>query len=77
MATEKRVVVNNRVERKVVTTTVAATVTSLVLHLLGTYVFHDAVPEAVATAVAVIVPAAVTFLTGYWSKHTVRTPFNR
>lgn len=74
---ETRVLAGAAVERKVKTTSAAAAVTTLVLYILSTYVFHADVPAPIAAVIAVVVPAAVTFLVGYVSKHTVRVTDGR
>ena len=74
---QTRVLTGRVVERKVETTTIAAAATTLVLYLLSTYVFRADIPEPLAGAIAAIVPAVVTFITGYLSRHTVRVTDGR
>lgn len=59
-------------ERKVTTSTVAAAVAGLVIWVLGKYVFKGEVPDAVVLAVNVLMPGALAFLAGYFTRHTPR-----
>ena len=63
-----------KTETKVKAGTVASALSGLAIWALSTYAFHGPVPEAVGAAVAVIVPALVTYLAGYLAKHTPREP---
>lgn len=60
------------VERKVKAGTAAAAATTLVLSLLGLYVFHGAVPGWVSVAAETVVTGLLTFAAGWWAKHTPR-----
>lgn len=60
------------IETKVKAATTAAAVTGFVVWLLATYVFKGTVPAPVSAVVAVLIPAVVTFVTGYLAKHDAR-----
>ena len=60
------------IELKVSAATVAAAVSSLAVWALQTYVFGGDVPAEVSGAMQVIVPAIITFVAGYLTKHTPR-----
>jgi hypothetical protein len=61
------------VERKVKAAATAATAASLVVSLLGLYVFHGTVPDWVTAVVGTAVTGALTFAAGWLAKHTPRT----
>jgi hypothetical protein len=68
---------NYPVEAKVKASTAAATATTFVLWLLGTYVFRSgSVPEFVVSfvesLVAALVSGVVTFVSGWLARHTPR-----
>lgn len=60
------------VERKVQASTTVAAVSGMCLWLLGRYVFKGDVPDVIASWVYVLVPGVLTFLAGYFAKHTPR-----
>jgi hypothetical protein len=60
------------VETKVQASTVAAGVSCLTLWVLGRYVFKGAVPDVVASWMYALVPGALTFVAGYFARHTPR-----
>jgi ABC-type multidrug transport system permease subunit len=65
------------IEAKVKTSAAAAAVVSLVLAMLGQYVFHDGpVPEPltaiITTLVTALVTGGITFLVGWVTRHTPR-----
>ena len=60
------------VERKVQASTVAAAATSLAMWALSRYVFKGAVPDVVASWMYAIVPGLLTFVAGYFARHTPR-----
>lgn len=60
------------VETKVTVATVAAFVTSGVVWLLGTYVFHEDVPAPVSGLILAAVTALVTFVSAWFARHTPR-----
>ena len=62
------------VERKVQASTVAAAATSLAMWALSRYVFKGAVPDVVASWMYAIVPGLLTFVAGYFARHTPREP---
>jgi hypothetical protein len=53
--------------------TVAGALTGLALWALATYAFKGAVPNAVQAVIYVVIPAAVTGVTGYLTKKGVLT----
>lgn len=59
------------VEPKVTAASIGAALSGLALWLLGAYVFGDGVPDVVAAVVALVVPAAVSFVAG-WTRTTPR-----
>ena len=60
------------VEKKVQASTVTAAVSGLALWALGRYVFKGAVPDVVASWMYAIVPGALTFAAGYFTRHSPR-----
>ncbi|MGH3329095.1 MAG: holin [Streptomycetales bacterium] len=66
-------------ETKVSAAAIASAATAFVLWLASELVFTDDLPEPVAALVAVLVPAAVTWLAAYLAPHTPRvgTPQDR
>jgi hypothetical protein len=60
------------VETKVKSSTAASALSGLALFVLGRYVFKGSVPDAIASWIYVLVPAAITFGAGYMAKHTPR-----
>jgi len=60
------------VERKVQASTATAAVSGMVLWVLGKYVFKGDVPDVFASWIYVLVPAGLTFVAGYFTKHTPR-----
>lgn len=58
------------VEAKVKSSATAATLTAAVLSALGDLVFHGGVPGAVAAIVGTVVTGALTFVSGWLTKHT-------
>ncbi len=60
------------IERKVQASTVAAAATSLAMWALSRYVFKGAVPDVVASWMYAIVPGLLTFVAGYFARHTPR-----
>jgi hypothetical protein len=63
----------NVVEAKVKAAATAATLVSLVVSLLGLYVFHGVVPDWVTAVVGTVVTGGLTFTAGWLAKHTPRT----
>jgi cation transporter-like permease len=71
---------DNQIESKVVWSTVSggitAAVVSLILYALGSLPFIAMMPSAIQTALVTVVTGAVTagltFLAGWYAKHTVR-----
>ena len=61
------------VEAKVQTTTLTAGLTGVVLYALGKWVFKNEVPDVVQSWVYIAVPAVLTFVAGYFTKHTPRS----
>jgi hypothetical protein len=64
----------NVVESKVKASTTAATLTTVVIAALGLYVFKGNVPDWVTLVIETAVTGALTFLAGWWAKHTHRAP---
>jgi hypothetical protein len=66
------------IETKVRASTTAATITGLLLSVLGLYVFKGATPDWAQVAVTAIVGGGLmglsTFIAGYRARHTPRTP---
>lgn len=60
------------VEKKVQASTAVSAVTGLVLWILGKYVFKSQVPDVIVSWVYFFVPGILTFLAGYFTKHTSR-----
>lgn len=60
------------IEAKVRASTTAATVTALVLGLLGAYLWHGAMPGWVEPIVNAAVTGGLTFVAGWLSHHTPR-----
>lgn len=60
------------VEKKVQASTAAAAATSLAMWALSRYVFKGAVPDVVASWMYAIVPGVLTFVAGYFARHTPR-----
>lgn len=60
------------IEKKVTAATAASASITFVLWVLSHFVFGAEVPDAVAGIVAVVVPAIVTFVAGYVTRHTNR-----
>jgi hypothetical protein len=60
------------IEKKVQTSTLTSAACGLLLYFLGQYVFKGDVPDVVVSWIYVLVPAALTFLAGYFTKHTPR-----
>ncbi len=58
--------------KKVTAATSGAAVAGLILFILGEYVFEGDNPEAVVGFVLVAVPAALAFLSGYFTKRAPR-----
>jgi hypothetical protein len=55
--------------------TVGVALAGLILWLLDTYVFTDEpVPDAIVVAVWALLPIGLTFLGGYFAKHTYKPP---
>jgi fatty acid desaturase len=64
---------NGPVEKKVTMATVAAAVTSaIVLWILATVPALQAWADIIQTLVGAAVVAVLTFLVGFWTKHTAR-----
>lgn len=59
-------------ETKVRAASVAATLTTFVLWVLSTYVFHDVVPAPVEGVVALLVVGLTTWYAGWKAPHTAR-----
>jgi hypothetical protein len=64
------------IEKKVTASTATAAVCGMALWILGRYVFKGDVPDVVTSWVYVLVPGALTFLAGYFTKHTPRPDVN-
>ena len=64
----------NVVETKVKASTTAATLTTVVIAALGLYVFKGNVPDWVTVVIETAVTGALTFVAGWWAKHTHRAP---
>jgi hypothetical protein len=64
----------DRVEPKVRAATISSAVGGLVVWLLGTYLFHGVVPDAVTGLVGLLVTSAVTYTGGYFARHVDRSP---
>jgi hypothetical protein len=62
------------IEAKVKASTTAATVTALVLGVLGSYVWHGAMPGWVELIVNAVVIGGLTGVAGWLAKHTPRAP---
>lgn len=66
-----------KIELKVIASTVAAFVVSLVVALLNLIQAHHellgSVPSALQFVIIAVIPTAVTFAGGYLAKHTPRT----
>lgn len=60
------------VEQKVKASTTVAAVSGLCLWALGKYVFKGDVPDVIVTCVYILVPGVLTFVAGYFAKHTPR-----
>lgn len=60
------------VERKVQASTTVAAISGMALWVLGKYVFKGDVPDVFASWVYVLVPGALTFAAGYFTRHTAR-----
>lgn len=60
------------VETKVQAATAAAVLSSLVLWVLGEYVFGDVVPAPLEAAVVLVVTGVATWVAGYVARHTPR-----
>lgn len=64
---------NAPVEKKVTTSTAAATITSLiVVYLLSKIPALQQLEDIVQTIVGALVVGAITFVVGFWTKHTAR-----
>lgn len=61
------------VEKKVVASTTTATLTSVVVAVVGLYVMHGTVPDWAITAIGTAVTGLATWVAGYFAKHTSRT----
>lgn len=64
----------NIVETKVKASTTAATITTVVIAALGLYVFKGNVPDWVTVIIETAVTGGLTFVAGWWAKHTHRAP---
>ena len=62
------------IETKVKAATTTAFVSSALVGVLATYVFHGTVPAVVVWLVGSVVTAAATGLAGWMAKHTPVTP---
>jgi hypothetical protein len=60
------------IEKKVQAGTATAAISGLILWVLGTYVFKGNVPDALVSWIYFLVPGVLTFLAGYFTKHTHR-----
>lgn len=63
----------NVVETKVKAGTTAATLTTIVIAALGLYVFKGTVPDWVTLVIQTAVTGGLTFVAGWWAKHTSRS----
>jgi hypothetical protein len=64
---------NGPVEKKVTAATAAAAITSgVVVYILAKVPALQAWQDIVQTVVSVLVVAVITFLVGFWTKHTAR-----
>jgi hypothetical protein len=64
---------NGPVEKKVTMSSVAAMVTSaIVVYILAKVPALQAWNDVVQTVVSAVVVAAITFVVGFWTKHTAR-----
>lgn len=72
--TQKQVLEPTGIETKVQAATITGAISSLVVFLLGQYVYKGDVPQGVQDAIQVIVPAICTLVAGYFAPHTQRSP---
>lgn len=63
----------NVIEKKVTAASTASTLTTVAVAAVGLYVFHGIVPDWVTVVIEAAVTGGLTFVAGYWAKHTHRT----
>ncbi|MFI0939127.1 holin [Streptomyces sp. NPDC021020] len=76
MSTNRRLITRASVELKVIASTAATLVASLLLAILNAvqddHALLGSLPTAVQTVILIVAPTVATFLAGYAAKHTPR-----